>query len=298
MQFEIPTTQQQMYETLNEIFYYYRIRREGWEGIELLPLTLERVRWSPLTETGIKNRVNNAITPEISLANWKETQNVDNQISSLQEKKINLALALEEQKNLITEQYSNKAKLITQDALSRGTANSTIVTNALANLETEKSKLIEEATENYTLRVADIDAMITALESKKNDIIIFYRMYKDDLYNAKFQLEVDVQNKAKEDALKYNNGIEEKEVKHANSVATRSADLEMKIRELNQSFFSKDQLIEMGYYEDVINCVCGYYDTLDPMTAYQQFNTDKKVTIYLEDYYANILYYYRSRAGQ
>ena len=61
--------------------------------------------------------------------------------------------------------------------------------------------------------------------------------------------------------------------------------------------FTKDQLVDMGYYEDVIRCVCGYYDTLQPSVAYRDILDEGKLAIYLDDYYESIIYLYKSAAG-
>ena len=53
----------------------------------------------------------------------------------------------------------------------------------------------------------------------------------------------------------------------------------------------------MGYYADVIDCVCAYYDTLPVLTAYQDLASENKLAIYLDDFYQDIVYMYKSRAG-
>ena len=53
----------------------------------------------------------------------------------------------------------------------------------------------------------------------------------------------------------------------------------------------------MGYYQDVIDCVCAYYDTLSAVAAYQGIAHDTRAAIYLEDYYANVVYMYRTLAN-
>ena len=63
------------------------------------------------------------------------------------------------------------------------------------------------------------------------------------------------------------------------------------------NFFTKDQLVEMGYYTDAIACVRAYYDTLSAVAAYQQIAHDTKVAIYLDDYYTNVVYKYKTLAG-
>ena len=53
----------------------------------------------------------------------------------------------------------------------------------------------------------------------------------------------------------------------------------------------------MGYYKDAIDCVCAYFDTLSAVAAYQQISHDSKVAIYLDDYYANVVYMYKTLAN-
>ncbi|MBR0189432.1 MAG: hypothetical protein IJQ23_03495 [Clostridia bacterium] len=52
----------------------------------------------------------------------------------------------------------------------------------------------------------------------------------------------------------------------------------------------------MQVFSVAIDCVCAYYDTLNPVTAFQQIAHDTKVAIYLDDYYSNVVYMYRSLA--
>ena len=53
MTFDTPTTKNEMYEILQEIFYYYRIRREADTGVSLSELELERLSYTPMTELEI-----------------------------------------------------------------------------------------------------------------------------------------------------------------------------------------------------------------------------------------------------
>ena len=53
----------------------------------------------------------------------------------------------------------------------------------------------------------------------------------------------------------------------------------------------------MGYYEDIMRCVCGYYDILTAVNAYQDILNEQKLSIYLDDYYESLVYMYKMRAG-
>ena len=65
--------------------------------------------------------------------------------------------------------------------------------------------------------------------------------------------------------------------------------------EIKNVEFTKEQLYDMGYYQDVIDCVCGYYDTLGAAAAFTDISKEGKLVLYLEDYYQNVIYMYKSR---
>ena len=73
--------------------------------------------------------------------------------------------------------------------------------------------------------------------------------------------------------------------------------MELRFLDISSGEFTHDQLVEMGYYEDVIKCVCGYYDTLSASNAYYDITSEKKLAIYLDEYYSEIIYTYKLRAG-
>ena len=66
--------------------------------------------------------------------------------------------------------------------------------------------------------------------------------------------------------------------------------------DISSGEFTKDQLTDMGYYRDVIKCVTSYYDTLEPLEAYQDITAEKELAIYLDDYYQNVIYTYKMLA--
>ena len=97
--------------------------------------------------------------------------------------------------------------------------------------------------------------------------------------------------------FKYNNSLDEKEQRSKNAIAQSNATLQLKYLEINSNNLSKDQLIEMGYYKDVIDCVCAYYDRLSALDAWRAISNEPKVAVYLEEYYTQIVSMYQLRAG-
>ena len=61
MTFDTPTTKNEMYEILQEIFYYYRIRREADTGVTLNRLNLGRINYTSMTDQELTNKAQTAV---------------------------------------------------------------------------------------------------------------------------------------------------------------------------------------------------------------------------------------------
>jgi hypothetical protein len=68
--------------------------------------------------------------------------------------------------------------------------------------------------------------------------------------------------------------------------------------EIQSSEITKDQLIDVGYYEDVLTCVEGYFNALSPLDAYNEILQESRLMIFMDEYYEHIVYLYKLRAGQ
>ena len=85
--------------------------------------------------------------------------------------------------------------------------------------------------------------------------------------------------------------------RYDNSIKETKCSLKLRFLDISSGEFTHDQLVKMGYYEDVIRCVCGYYDTLSAGDAYFDISSERKLAIYLDEYYTEIVYTYKLRAG-
>ena len=61
MNFVLPNTKEEMYSTLQDIFHYYRTRREEWENIDLAPLELDRLDYRTSTTMELATNANKAV---------------------------------------------------------------------------------------------------------------------------------------------------------------------------------------------------------------------------------------------
>ena len=103
--------------------------------------------------------------------------------------------------------------------------------------------------------------------------------------------------KTEREVFKYNNGILEKETRYRNTIKQAEATLKLQFLEISMGEYTKDQLVDMGYYQDVIDCVTSYYDKFSAAEAFQKITDEKKLAVYLDDMYAEVIYAYRSKAG-
>lgn len=297
MNFTLPTTKQAMYDTLQDIFYYYRIRRESFQELELEPLTLPRITYIELTTAQLETKARDILSSQQQKEILKATQEIEEKIAYYQ----SVSSAAEQtyltvSQNII-ERFNQSQEKIQTEATKKGLANSSIILDKLAQLEVEKNSQLTVAETEKNLKINECEVQLLALNNKKAQINATYaQMFEKEVIVKRNELQEEQQKIARE-IFKYNNSLEEKEQRYQNTILQANAELRLKYNQMNGQFFSKDQLVEMGYYADVVDCVCGYYNTLDALTAYNDILSESKLAVYLEDYYDSIVYLYRSKAG-
>ncbi|MBQ8426573.1 MAG: hypothetical protein IJX16_02300 [Clostridia bacterium] len=60
---------------------------------------------------------------------------------------------------------------------------------------------------------------------------------------------------------------------------------------------TKEELVDVGYYDDALDCVFAYYNTLSPLAAYQDIVQEQRLMVFLDDYYQDTVYVYKLRAN-
>ena len=298
MQFTIPTTKQEMYTTLQEIFYYYRIRREAWEGVTLKPLEIPRLEFNLLTDAQLREKAVTLVTPGVERESNSAIVKLQEQVDTLTKENSLLSTECSQAVSKIRSGYLEQTQKVQAEAFKRGISESSIVIKEINEIESVMNAEITQTQNIYSQRQADNTAQIQALTQRITDTREFYSQLLQKEIDAKTQQLKDEQTSAQIGVVKYNNDLDEKEIKHDNAIVRQQVSLELRYRELSYEFFTKDQLVEMGYYDDVIRCICGYYDTLSAMSAFQDFSGEGKLAVYLDEYYVDILYMYRTRAGQ
>ena len=285
MQFTIPTTKEQMNSTLQEIFYFYRIRRQSLEEVSLKPLELEKIQKVTLTLEQIQEKANLLVTPEVEQLKQKEKQKLQLEINKINLQQSILANKKESAVAEVHKVYQERILRVEEQAYANGTQNSSAVVFEINRLTTEKEEKAQELALEYEVQITALQGQESAINDYIEHLDDFYQELKAQKVNKKVEELKQEQEKELMEIDKFNLGVEERIQKYANSIIRQKADIEIKRQQLNGQFFTKDQLIEMGYYNDVITCITGYYDSLSPQLAKQEFIKDKEAMIYLEEYY-------------
>lgn len=297
MTFDTPTTKDEMYEILQEIFYYYRIRREADTGVNLNELELERLSYTPMTDVQITAKAQAAVksAQEEKVLNYK--RKLSDEITELTSDVAAFRAQKTAAEAAARESYAAAALKAEREAVKRGIAESSAVIDRIAEIQTSLASEIIAIDIDYNRKIAEAEGRITALSADLTDADNYYaQVFSYEVLAEKEKIKEDEEKLIRE-IFKYNNGLDEKEQRSANSIITTTRSLELRYMNIASNFFTKDQLVEMGYYTDAIACVRAYYDTLSAVAAYQQIAHDTKVAIYLDDYYTNVVYMYKTLAG-
>lgn len=297
MQFNIPTSIEEMYVVLNDLFYYYRIRREAYEDIMLKPLKLERLDYTSKTDEQLVEETELLLLSEHEREKREYESKIKSEITQLESKLTLIESAKQEQIQSVNKTFEESIKKVESQAIKAGLINSNVVVVQTAKLESDKNSKLAQINYKVSVEVMDINSRISVLRSQLELIDDYFaRAHSYDKEKKLLELKEKRFEQDKE-VFKYNNSLDEKEQNSENRIKQIQMSLKIQYLEVTTGEFTKDQLVDMGYYADVIDCVCGYFDTLPPLDAYYAFKSEKKLAIYLDDYYESVLYGYRVNSG-
>lgn len=293
MQFNIPTTKTEMYVVLNDLFYYYRIRREGYEEANLQELQLQRLSISQKTDEELLEEATLLLKSKHEREKKEYENKLNSSITECQQKLSNIEenyIKTIEEVNLT---YEVSAKKFAKDQYNAGLLNSTFVATQNAIFEENKNAKIVALTQEKNNQTASLSAQLTALNQELAGVEEYFsQIHQFEIY-AKVNELASQREQERINAFKYNNGLDEKEQRYSNTIKESKMSLWLRYLDISSGEFTKDQLTDMGYYRDVITCVGGYYDTLEPLQAYRDIVAEKELAIYLDHYYQNVIYNYK-----
>ncbi len=298
MDFTVPTTKEEMYETLRDIFSYYRLRKFEYENTVITPLNIERLTYTAPTQNELISKATSLLCGAQKERRLKRKESLTAEKSALQNKITELTTAKDAQILSVRSEYAKSVSAMKKEALSKGIMDSDITLQKLSKTEENKNAKITEITSKFNDAVSEINAKITRIDADITGVDTYYQEVESAEVNAKV---IELYEKEEEKVLaitKYNNSADEREQRYENSVVEINANLKLKYLQVHETGYSKEELIDMGYYSDAISCVSGYYDSLSPMVAYNDIKSEKKIAVYLDEYYADLVYAYKINAAE
>ena len=297
MEFNTPTTLAELYNTLSEIYYYYRVRREGYEDAEMEELVLDKMEYSVPTEEEFKEKAQTLLSAQFEREELEYINSLDATLKGLESKLTALNDSVNTRIREINELYEQSIEKVESRAVKSGLINSSIVADKTAALEKAKNEQIALILEKRDEDVATLIAQTEELQTKIDGADEYFKALREKELDKKILELKDESEKTEREVFKYNNGILEKETRYRNTIKQAEATLKLQFLEISMGEYTKDQLVDMGYYQDVIDCVTSYYDKFSAAEAFQKITDEKKLAVYLDDMYAEVIYAYRSKAG-
>lgn len=298
MAYQTPTSAVQMHQILRQIYFDYRLRIDAYEDAGLRDIVLERMQFNAKTDEQLLNMARELVTPWYDQEYDKDKKSVEAKIQTLMEKKEKLSYDTEKKKTALTEEVAKSKEEIEKEAIKKGYVNSDAMLLKIAKLEEYRLNKMEQIDVDANQTISSIEEEISSLQITLDALVENLNEYFENKVNAKFIELKEEQDKEEREVFKYNNSIDEKEKRSKNANISANASLKLRYLEIRSQSYSKEELVDMGYYEDVIACVRGYYDRFsNAYDAYNEFVSDNKIILYLEDYYANLLSLYKARAG-
>ncbi len=297
MEFNTPTTLAELYKTLSEIYYYYRVRREGYEDAEMEELVLDKMEYSVPTEEEFKEKAQTLLSAQFEREELEYINSLDATLKGLESKLTALNDSVNTRIREINELYEQSIEKVESRAVKSGLINSSIVADKTAALEKAKNEQIALILEKRDEDVATLIAQTEELQTKIDGADEYFKALREKELDKKILELKDESEKTEREVFKYNNGILEKETRYRNTIKQAEATLKLQFLEISMGEYTKDQLVDMGYYQDVIDCVTSYYDKFSAAEAFQKITDEKKLAVYLDDMYAEVIYAYRSKAG-
>ena len=294
-----PSTKDEMYQILERIFLDYRNTTIPFEQVQLEDINLSKLEYVSKSEEEFQLEARKLLTPWYNEEYDQRLKEIEKNILVKQKELENLQSSLDEQLSSIEKTYLQAQEEMEEKALKYGFADSPILIKKLADIQNEKVNKINDVNEKFIVNSENVQYQIALFEQEKNSLLSVLNARFDDKITAKV-IELKGAEKEKErEILKYNNSIDEKLQKHKNGNISANANLQLKYLEIRSEGLTKDELIQRGYYRNVVECVGYFYNNgfSTPLEAYRDILNESQIMIYLDDYYPSMLEMFRMKAG-
>lgn len=295
MEFELPVTKEELQVVLKEIDDYYRNYKGEYEERPLEVPVLEKLDFTMPVESEVRRNVQEEFGQKIDAEAAEKTAEYEARRQAYEALYAAESTLLQKRLEDARLSYEEKKKKLQADAAKRGIAQTSVYLSLAAELEEEYGRECAELNRQKQEKKAEyqreIDQADYRVQLTEEAVSLKYGALVEDEVRARME-------KAKElfrETTKYNNQVEEKLVKSRNAKIETESTLKLRYLEITAKGLTEEQLTSLGYYQDTIKAIDGYYYTVDAQSAYDDFTKDSSMNYYLGPFYDDILYKYTLR---
>lgn len=256
-------------------------------------LNLQKLEYTGPSEDDIYEAAKNSLIEKQITAMQKIANTEQSGKASVQSKIDKLLKETQAQAKALENNSSESKKNAQSNAVKRGLARSSIVSEHLNEIEKGHNETSAELEQYRSNSLNEMQDQLKQLEADKEAALQDYEMVyaaglqtKIDSLMAKMQSEIDSINK-------YNNTVDEKETKYAASIeeAYRKAQEDERKRaneQIKMRALYGDSYVDKQILEEKLEITLDYFKSLEPKVALELFRADESLKGHLKDYYGYV----------
>ncbi len=297
MDWGTPTNHEELMNILHEIFLFYRVKKQEFYPDELKKIDLEKLPLKKKSDEELLSEATELLSGEHSREIFERKEKLNENIEKTKEELCSVEEKYEQAEKEAKEKCASEVEEYKITAARNGIINTDAYSERISELYAGLSSSISELTAQKEQRTKELNSELARLEEQASCAEEYYSALHRSEIQAKFAELKEKEEERIREIVKYNNGVEEKNVKYSNYVDQAKASQLLRYMEIRSEPLSKDELINIGYYPDVINVLKSYYDTIGAAEAYKDISKDSAMTMYLEDYHEMLLAHYKTVAS-
>ncbi len=293
MEYKKPETEKELLSTLNSIYKYYRLRKDPYSEPDLPLINLQEISYEKMTDEEIEAYARELLLGEQQKEILQRKEDLQKEIKEKKSLIEQCSCTLQEKQKAVINNYEEKIKSLEQDGEKNGLIKSNVIMRNKAKLFAERDEKVKELTVNAEEEICALKSEIASLEEQEKGVEEYFAKTHQSALSSKVAELKQKQYDFMIEVLKYNNSVQEKNVKYANYIENTKANLQVKYIEIRTTPYTKEDLIDLGYYGEVVDCISEYYKRFDDSTVYSEFSACPKLMLYLEDFYETMCTYYK-----
>ena len=247
-------------------------------------LNLEKISVPNKSKDEISKQAENSISEKYQQSKTNSNKSFENKIDEILKSNQHLISKNEDNKKEINEYYDSSKKETENQMLKRGLARSSIVIGELAEIEGSRANDLSKLLNSFQESLNDNEKKIQELNNQKQQAIEELDIKKAlDLENKISSLTEEYE-KAKKDAISFNNNVEKLEAEYKKDLEKQKLEKQKETLKLKQTYgddYYKEEMHQKQY-----EFLESYLDSLDPDYALNLLLTNKDFKIMLQDKYA------------